>query len=62
MIIRALINFGLFLVVALFFAVVLVEWAVGCGEAIYLADGTWITGECVFSDNEIKTGRWRPEI
>ena len=56
---RAVANFALFLLVAIFLAAVLMEWAVGCGEPIYRADGTWQTAECIFIDNEIKTGTWK---
>lgn len=56
---KAIINFLVFLVAALFLAALLVEWAAGCGEPIYRADGTWKTAKCVFIDNEIKEGRWK---
>ena len=40
------------------FAVTLVEWSAGCGEATYYADRTWETNECVFMDIEVKRGTW----
>lgn len=39
--------------------IAMVEWVVGCGEPIYHADGTFITGECVFIPHEPVTGAWR---
>jgi len=45
--------------IGMFFAMVLIEWLVGCGEREYFADGTWRTIECVFQDNEIHEGRWK---
>ncbi len=42
----------------LFMGVIVVEWLVGCGEKIYYADGTWVTGECVFVPYETTTGEW----
>lgn len=43
------------------FAVVLVEFAVGCGEVFYYPDGTWKTGQCVFMDtlHPVKSGTWK---
>jgi len=59
MFLKVMINFGLFLIITVLLAVVLLEWSVGCGEPIYKADGSWETGECMFYDNEIKKGTWR---
>jgi hypothetical protein len=40
------------------FAVVIIEMAVGCGEPIYHADGTYVTGECVFIPYTPVSGKW----
>jgi hypothetical protein len=39
-------------------ALVLIEWAVGCGEITYHADGTWVTNECVFIPHKQARGEW----
>ena len=39
-------------------ALVLVEWAVGCGEVTYHADGTWTTNECAFLPHKQARGEW----
>jgi hypothetical protein len=44
---------------AVFMAVMLFNAVIGCGEPIYHADGTYVTGECLFVDYEPVTGRWR---
>lgn len=44
---------------SLLVTVVLAEWFVGCGEPIYHADGTYITGECVFLPHTPTKGSWR---
>jgi hypothetical protein len=44
---------------ATFMSIVMVEWAVGCGEPIYNADGTFVTGECAFLPYEPVSGTWR---
>lgn len=41
------------------FALVLVNWAIGCGEPVYRADGTYSTGACLFIPYEVKEGTWR---
>jgi hypothetical protein len=44
--------------VALFVFVLLIEWAVGCGEKTYNQDRTWQTNACVFLPHKIKQGMW----
>lgn len=46
---------------ALLFAVMSIEWLVGCGEVFYYGDGTWQTGQCVFMDtlHPVKSGTWK---
>ncbi len=44
--------------VAVMFAVMLMEFAVGCGEVTHFADGTWRTNECLFYPHDIQEGRW----
>ena len=39
-------------------ALVLIEWAVGCGEITYHADGTWTTNECAFLPHKQARGEW----
>ena len=41
------------------FAIVLLEMAVGCGEPIYKADGTYVTGECIFIPYTPVEGVWQ---
>lgn len=47
------------LAVSAVFAMTLLEVAVGCGEPIYKADGTYITGECLFVPYTPVEGTWR---
>lgn len=41
-------------VLALVGAVILLEWAVGCGETWVQADGSHVTGECVIIGRFVK--------
>lgn len=58
MVVKATIQAIAILLAATLFAGVLLEWVAGCGEITYYPDGTWQTNECLFIDNEIKTGTW----
>ena len=50
------------LVLSFVFAVVAMNWAMGCGQAFYYPDGTWKTGECLLIPHEQKSGVWfKPE-
>ena len=40
------------------FALVLLNWAMGCGEVFYYPDGTWTTGECLLIPYETTSGTW----
>ena len=45
--------------VAAMFTLLLVNWAMGCGETEYHSDGTFVTGECfVFPYTPVK-GTWK---
>lgn len=57
-IVKALIYATCALIGAAMFAIVLLEWAVGCGEVQYFPDNTWQTGECLFIPHEQKSGTW----
>ena len=39
----------------------LLEWAVGCGQPVYKANGTWEIGECIVIPQEypLRRGTWR---
>jgi len=41
------------------FALVLINWAMGCGEVFYYANGTWETGECLLIPYEVQRGTWK---
>jgi hypothetical protein len=42
------------LVFSILFAVVLLEWAAGCGESWVQADGSKVQGDCMFIGKPIK--------
>lgn len=48
----------LYILTALAFTYIAIEWMAGCGEVTYFEDHTWQTNECVFRTVEIKTGTW----
>ena len=44
---------------AYFFVWVILNWIMGCGEVFYLADGSYIPGECApFAPWEFFVGNW----
>jgi hypothetical protein len=45
--------------IASIFALIVIEALSGCGEPIYHADGTYITGECVYLPYSPVEGRWK---
>lgn len=50
------------LLISTTFAIVGLNWAMGCGEAFHYPDGTWKTGECFLIPHEQKSGVWfKPE-
>ena len=53
------INVVLATVIAVLVTVVFIEAAVGCGQSVHAADGTWSTGQCVFLASSDATGLWR---
>ncbi len=38
----------LMMCVGVLLALVIIEWAVGCGQVTYYPNGTWTENECVF--------------
>lgn len=55
-IVNALSALAFFTFTAIFFAVLILEWAVGCGTVTHNADGTWQTGACVVVPHEQAKG------
>lgn len=47
------------LVLSGMFSLVLINWAIGCGEPEYHADGTFVTGECVGIPYTPVKGTWK---
>jgi hypothetical protein len=45
--------------IASLFALITLEALSGCGEPIYHADGTFITGECIYLPYSPVEGRWK---
>ena len=42
----------------LLLSVVILETISGCGQAIYNADGTWATGQCILVPYTPAAGKW----
>ena len=53
-----LVQGGVLIALGLLLSVVLLEAVSGCGQAIYNADGTWVTGQCVFVPYTPTGGKW----
>lgn len=53
-----LVQGGVLIALGLVLSVVLLETVSGCGQAIYNADRTWSTGECVFVPYTPAVGKW----
>jgi hypothetical protein len=53
-----LVQGGVLIALGLLLSVVLLEAVSGCGQAIYNADGTWATGQCVFVPYTPTVGKW----
>lgn len=53
-----LVQGGVLIALGLLLSVVLLETVSGCGQAIYNADRTWSTGECVFVPYTPAVGKW----
>ena len=53
-----LVQGGVLIALGLLLSVVLLEAVSGCGQAIYNADGTWATGQCVFVPYTPTGGKW----
>jgi hypothetical protein len=55
-----LIGAGAFMLgFAYFFVWIIINWIMGCGEVFYLADGSYIPGECApFAPWEFFGGNW----
>ena len=51
-------NFLMSLCLGATICLVLIEWAVGCGEVTYLSDHTWKSNDCVFLPREVSYGEW----
>jgi hypothetical protein len=51
-------NFLMSLCLGATICLVLIEWAVGCGEVTYLPDHTWESNDCVFLPREVSYGEW----
>jgi len=43
---------------AFLFALVFINFLMGCGEIFYFNDGTWATGECFIIPHEVTRGTW----
>ena len=53
-----LIHGATLIALALLLSVVLLETMSGCGQAIYNADGTWATGQCILVPYTPAAGKW----